>query len=311
MIRTTINNPTILNASKWRAVVRRDGSEDGSFVFAVKTTGVYCRPSCGSKRARRENVEFFDSPDDAERAGYRPCMRCDPRGASIDEKHAALITSACRMIDRAYDTPKLNILAQRVGLSPYHFHRLFKSVTGLTPRAYAMRPARAKTQSFRFAIGECSFGKVLVATSDRGICAIFLGEDRERLVRDLQREFPRVALAQADAEFNDSISQVIRFVDGTDRSLRLPLDIRGTIFQRRVWQALQKIPIGTTISYSELAKRLGAPKAVRAVAGACAANRLAIAIPCHRVVRNDGALSGYRWGVERKRKLLDREARKS
>ncbi|ESQ84099.1 hypothetical protein AEAC466_10155 [Asticcacaulis sp. AC466] len=332
----------------WDALKNRAG---GDFFYSVKTTGVYCRPSCASRLPRRENVAFYSSCDAAEAAGFRPCLRCRPRGDSRQAEQARLIAEICRFIEGAEDAPSLDQMAARAALSPHHFHRLFKSVTGLTPKAYAdahrarrvrdglsageavttalydagygsngrfyersnailgMTPTqfqRGGAGDIRFAIGQCSLGAVLVAQSEKGICAITLGDDARALAADLQDRFPRANLIGADAAFEATVAQVVGMIDG-DQTPDLPLDIRGTAFQQRVWQALRAIPPGETRSYSEVADAIGAPKAVRAVAGACAANALAVAIPCHRVVKTDGALSGYRWGVERKRALLLKE----
>ncbi|WP_425219781.1 bifunctional DNA-binding transcriptional regulator/O6-methylguanine-DNA methyltransferase Ada [Ralstonia solanacearum] len=342
---------------RWARVLARDASADGQFVYAVKTTGVYCRPSSPSRLPRPENVEFFDSPAEAEAAGYRPSRRATPDQTTARAQHAALVAAACRRIEAAMAAggpPTLEMLAQDAGLSPYHFHRLFKSVTGLTPKAYgaAHRARRLREQlgrgssvteaiydagfnassrfyeasdrvlgmtasryraggaqtTIRFAVGECSLGAILVAQSERGICAILLGEDPDALVRDLQDQFPKAELIGGDAGFEGLVAKVVGLIEAPSIGLDLPLDVRGTAFQERVWQALRAIPPGTTASYAEIAARIGAPRAVRAVAQACGANHLAVAIPCHRVVRSDGQLSGYRWGVERKRTLLEREA---
>lgn len=339
---------------RWQSIVKRDQQVDGSFVYSVKTTGVYCRPSCAARLARPENVRFHETGEDARTAGFRPCKRCKPDEASLSERHKETIAAVCRLIEAAENEPTLQEMADSAGLSTYHFHRLFKSITGLTPKAYALahrsnrmrkelergnsvteaifesgfgsssrfyektngvlgmtptdfRQGGAKVE-IRFAIGECSLGSILVAQSERGICAILLGEDPDELARDLQDRFPNANFKGGDKEFEKLVSKVVGFVETPGIGFDLPLDVRGTAFQQRVWQALRKIPAGTTVSYSELAERIGSPKAVRAVAGACAANKLAVAIPCHRVVRNDGGLSGYRWGVERKRTLLNREA---
>jgi AraC family transcriptional regulator of adaptative response/methylated-DNA-[protein]-cysteine methyltransferase len=340
---------------KWAAVERREKSADGAFVYAVRTTGVYCRPSCVSRPAQRQNVTFHTTCEEAERAGFRPCKRCRPNEAPLAEQQAALVARACRLIEEAEETPGLVQLAAAAGMSRFHFHRVFKAVTGVTPRAYAaahrarrvreeLGRSRTVTEAIygagfnsggrfyeasqeilgmtprdyrdggahaeiRFAVGECSLGSILVAATARGVCAILLGDDPETLVRDLQDRFPRADLVGADRNFEQLVARVVSFVEAPALGLDLPLDVRGTAFQQRVWQALRAVPAGQTVSYAQVAQRIGAPKAVRAVAQACGANALAVAIPCHRVVRTDGAASGYRWGVERKRALLDREAR--
>jgi AraC family transcriptional regulator of adaptative response/methylated-DNA-[protein]-cysteine methyltransferase len=338
---------------RWAAVVARDAKADGSFYYSVKTTGVYCRPSCGARLPRPENIAFHPTRADAEKAGYRPCKRCKPDQSPLAEQHASVILAACRWIEDAEEAPNLETLAAQAGMSPYHFHRVFKTVTGVTPKAYAVahRANRVRDKlsrgervtdaifdagynsnarfyeksnallgmtpsdwrrgganaEIRFAIGQCSLGAILVARSEKGVCAILLGDDPDALARDLQDQFPNARLIGGDAEFEQLVARVVGFVEAPQTGLDLPLDVRGTAFQQRVWEALRKIPAGTTASYSEIAERIGAPKAVRAVAQACASNKIAVAIPCHRVVRNDGALSGYRWGVERKRALLQRE----
>ena len=340
---------------RWAAVVARDPGADGRFYYSVATTGVYCRPSCAARLARPENVRFHATREDAEQAGFRPCRRCRPDQPSLVERKGAKVAAACRIIETSETVPALRELARRVGVSPYHFHRLFRQVTGLTPREYAaahreqrvrhelghgarvtqaifdagygsngrfyekanqvlgMTPTRYRDggadAEIRFAVGECSLGSILVAQSGRGVCAILLGDEPDALARDLQDRFPRARLIGGDARFEQLVAAVVGFVEAPGIGLNLPLDVRGTAFQKRVWQALGEIPAGETVSYCELARRVGAPKSVRAVARACGANALAVAIPCHRVVRNDGAVSGYRWGVERKRALLAKEKR--
>ncbi len=344
-------NPT--DDPRYDAIRRRDPAQDGSFVYAVRTTGVYCRPSCAARPARRENVSFHDTCAAAERAGFRPCKRCRPNEPSRQDRQAALVRAACHTIDTADDTPALAGLARAAGLSPYHFHRVFKDIAGITPKAYALARRAARLQdglgraasvteaiydagfnassrfyegagdrlgmtptayraggpgtAIRFALGECSLGAILVAATDRGVCAIIFGDDPAPLLRDLQDRFPKADLLGADPAFESTVAQVVAAVEAPGKALDLPLDIRGTAFQQRVWQALRAIPSGRTASYADIAAAIGTPAAVRAVAAACAANTLAIAIPCHRVIRADGALSGYRWGVERKAKLLSRE----
>jgi len=341
---------------RWRSVVNRDAAADGMFVYAVKSTGVYCRPSCPSRPAKPKNVTFYATWADAEAAGYRACRRCNPKGPSLSEAVAAVVAQACRRIEDAEEPPKLDALAASVGMSPFYFHRQFKAITGLTPKAYGaadrakkvraeladgktsvtsaiygagfnsnsrfyessnevlgMTPTAykqgGKDADIRFAVGQCSLGAILVARSKKGICAITLGDDPDELVRDLQDRFPNANLIGADRGFERLVAQVVGFVETPRIGLDLPLDVRGTAFQQRVWQALRGIPAGKTASYAEVARRIGKPKAVRAVAQACGANKIAVAIPCHRVVKNDGVLSGYRWGVERKRALIEKEAK--
>jgi AraC family transcriptional regulator of adaptative response/methylated-DNA-[protein]-cysteine methyltransferase len=339
---------------RWQAVKRRDLAFDGTFLFAVRTTGVYCRPSCASRPAKRENVSFFSTAAEAEKAGYRACKRCRPDQLGAPDPQMQAVKRACERIETAEEAPKLAELAASAGLSPYHFHRVFKALTGVTPKAYAaetrarraadkLRTAETVTEAIydagfnsssrfyentaarlgmtpgavrrggagaviRFAVGEASLGAVLVAATDKGVCAITLGDDPEALVRDLQDRFPRAEFKGGDAEFERTIAEVVGLVEAPAQRLDLPLDIRGTAFQQKVWAALQTIPPGKTATYKEIARAIGQPTAVRAVAQACGANPLAIAIPCHRVVRSDGDLSGYRWGVERKRELIAREA---
>jgi AraC family transcriptional regulator of adaptative response/methylated-DNA-[protein]-cysteine methyltransferase len=339
---------------RWAAVIGRDPDADGHFFYAVRSTGVYCRPSCPSRTARPENVSFHASAADAERAGFRACRRCKPDQLSLAAAQAAKVAELCRFIETAEQPPALDELARRAGLSAFHLHRVFKSVTGLTPKAYAgahrarrlqqelkrsdtvtdaiygagygsagrfyeesdqllgMTPTRFRAggadTEIRFAIGQCSLGWILVARSARGLCAIMMGDDPQALAGELQDRFPKARLIGDDAQFEQWVAQVVGLVERPRLGLDLPLDVQGTAFQRRVWQALRKIPVGKTVSYSDVARRIGAPKSVRAVAQAVAANPLAVAIPCHRVVHRDGTLSGYRWGVQRKRALLDREA---
>jgi AraC family transcriptional regulator, regulatory protein of adaptative response / methylated-DNA-[protein]-cysteine methyltransferase len=340
---------------RWISVANRDAAADGTFVYAVRTTGIYCRPSCASRTAKPKNVCFYAAPTEAEAAGYRACQRCNPGGQSHAAANAAFVAEACRLIEEAEELPKLDELAASIGMSPFYFHRQFKAITGLTPKAYGaahrakkvreelseqgrsvtsaiygagfssnsrfyersnemlgMTPTAykqgGKDAAIRFAVGECSLGAILVARSDKGICAITLDDDPEELVRDLQDRFPNANLIGGDHAFETLVAQVVGFVEAPRIGLDLPLDVRGTAFQQRVWQALREIPVGETMSYADIARRIGKPKAVRAVAQACGANPIAVAIPCHRVMKNDGALSGYRWGVERKRALLEKEA---
>jgi AraC family transcriptional regulator of adaptative response/methylated-DNA-[protein]-cysteine methyltransferase len=335
---------------RWQAVMQRDRRADGAFVYSVRTTGVYCRPSCAARRPRQENVRFHATAADAARAGFRPCRRCRPRELAANNAHTAAVAKACRLIAAADAAPDLPTLARAVAMSPSHFHRTFKALTGLTPKAYAtaqrsqrMREELARSDSvtaalygagfqssgrfyatsasvlgmkpstyqaggagatMRFAVGQCSLGAILVAATERGICSIALGDDPTWLVRELQDRFPRAQLIGGDAAFEQCVATVVAFVEQPAIGLELPLDVQGTAFQQRVWQRLCAIPCGQTRTYAAIAHDLGAPNATRAVAGACAANPLAVAIPCHRVVRTDGSLSGYRWGIERKAELL-------
>ena len=342
--------------ARWDAVRQRDSKADGQFYYSVRSTGVYCRPSCAARPALRANVAFHASCAEAEAAGFRPCLRCKPGQPPLAERQAAIVAQSCRLIEASEALPDLDTLAQAAGMSRFHFHRVFKAHTGITPKAYAaarrgervkaglalpgtvtdtlyaagfnssgrfyaatpgllgMTPGAFRAGGsgavIRFAIAACSLGALLVASTDKGVCAILLGDDADMLLRDLQDRFPQADLRGAEPDYEQTVAKVIGMVEAPALGLDLPLDVRGTAFQQRVWQALREIPAGSTVSYAELARRIGLPTGARAVAGACAANALAVAIPCHRVVRNDGALSGYRWGVERKQQLLDREAGK-
>lgn len=339
--------------ARWDAVCRRDPTAATAFVYAVRTTGIYCRPTCGSRRPLRENVEFHRCAADARAAGFRPCLRCRP-DAEHGAAAAALVTRICRLIDAADEPPTLAELARAAGMSASHFHRLFTATLGITPHAYgaARRAVRSRAllrskasvtealheagygshsafygdralglgmpasrfrrgaagETIRFAIGACWLGFVLAAATARGVCAILLGNDRARLSEELRAIYPGAVLAGPDTAFDALLAQVVRLIDAPAHPGAVPLDIRGTAFQRRVWDALLAVPPGSTVTYTELARRIGAPTSARAVGSACAANTLAVAVPCHRAVRADGGLSGYRWGVERKRALLDREA---
>ncbi|HDT0386637.1 TPA: bifunctional DNA-binding transcriptional regulator/O6-methylguanine-DNA methyltransferase Ada [Klebsiella aerogenes] len=339
---------------RWQAVCERDASADGQFVFAVLTTGVCCRPSCRSRRALRENVCFYADVEAAKAAGYRPCKRCRPDNLDPDQQRVEKVAAACRLLEQ--EAPiTLEALAQQLAVSPFHFHRIFKSVTGLTPKAWQqawrarrLREALSHGQNVTSAALAAGFpdsasyyrqanetlgmtarqfkrggediliswvccnsasGRCLVAFSERGVCAVLLGDDDKALYAQLASLFPGAQLQPGDDTFTERVAQVVAHLDNPQQAVNLPLDIRGTAFQQRVWQALRQIPAGETRSYREVAHSIGQPRAVRSVAGACAANKLAIVIPCHRVVREGGALSGYRWGSERKALLLAREAK--
>ena len=344
----------MLNAEQcWSAVAARDPQTDGRFFYAVRTSGVYCRPGCPSRLPRRENVSFYETTAAAEAAGFRPCKRCRPADGSLVDRHVAAVARACALIRASETLPRLEELAGAAGISRFHFHRVFKQITGSTPRewgkahrldrlaarldagdpiagavyaagygassrAYAAAPsglgmtpgARRRGgdgETVRYTFVSTWLGWGLVAATERGICMTALGDDRARLEAELRRRFPAARLEPADAGLNDWAERVVRYITRPAGQLDLPLDIRGTAFQAQVWRALQKIPPGRTTSYGEIAAALDRPQAVRAVARAIASNNHAVLVPCHRVVRSDGELAGYRWGVERKRALLARE----
>ena len=337
----------------WTAVVDHDASLAGTFVYSVRTTGVYCRPGCASRQPRRENVAFYETIAAAEAAGFRPCKRCRPNDASPAERHLAAIGRACDLIRSSDTLPTLAELARAAGISPYHFHRVFKQITGATPgewgkthrlsrfadhlasgekvaaavyaagfgassRAYEAAPdglgmtpgARrrgGKGETIHYTIVSTALGEALVAATGRGVCMTALGDTRAPLEADLRRRFPAAQIVEDNATLRHWAERIVAFVTQPGDQPDLPLDIRGTAFQAMVWRALQKIPPGCTSTYTEIAAALGRPRAVRAVAQACASNNLALLVPCHRVVRRDGDLAGYRWGIERKRALLERE----
>ncbi|MEL6349310.1 MAG: bifunctional DNA-binding transcriptional regulator/O6-methylguanine-DNA methyltransferase Ada [Myxococcota bacterium] len=338
---------------RWQAVIDRDHAADGAFVYAVETTGIYCRPTCPSRRPLRKNVRFHPDADAAEAAGFRPCRRCNPRRPPLLRQQADVIARLCAMIDRKGAPVRLEDLAKAAGWSPSHTHRTFKRHTGLTPLGYArasqkraledalnaadsvtdaafragftstghfhqtakallgMTPsdfrAGAAGHSVRYAFGEASLGLVLVAATQRGICSVLIGEHEGPLLEDLHRRFARAQISPATEDFSAVVKQVVALIENPAETSRLPLDIQGTAFQRKVWETLRQIPAGKTATYKQVAEAIGAPRSSRAVAQACAANKIAVAIPCHRVIRGDGGLSGYRWGIARKRTLLQRE----
>lgn len=345
---------TITDEARWQSVLKRDRDADGEFVYAVKTTGIYCRASCPSRTAKREHVSFFETTFAAREAGFRPCKRCNPDGISHEHARNDMIAAACEAIKR---DPRVTLaqLAAAAGLSTYHFHRVFKQTTGLTPKEYqrSLQTARvtaalkeadtvtaaiydagfnsssrfyedagttlgmsptafrkgAAGEEIRYAVEPCALGVILVAATTRGVCAIEFSDSAHALVARLRERFSKATLQPADAAFKSWIGRILAYIEHPRGVLDLPLNVQGTVFQRRVWKALRDIPAGETASYAEVAQKIGAPTATRAVAQACASNQLAVAIPCHRVVRSDGALSGYRWGPERKAELLKREER--
>jgi AraC family transcriptional regulator, regulatory protein of adaptative response / methylated-DNA-[protein]-cysteine methyltransferase len=337
----------------WRAVENRDAGADGSFLYGVRTTGVYCRPGCASRRPLRANTVFFETTEAARAGGFRPCKRCRPTDDSAASRHLAAVEKACALLQNSEAMPSLAELADAAGISRFHFHRVFKQITGTTPRDYArthrlgqfgerlaagqpvaeaiyasgfgsssrayeaapvglgMTPGARRRggngETIRFVTVETPLGWALVAATERGICMTALGDDRNQLASALRQRFPAAEVIAEDGGLRQWADRIVRFITAPGENLDLPLDIRGTAFQARVWRALQKIPLGKTASYTEIAAVLGQPKAVRAVAQACAANKLALIVPCHRVIRSDGDLGGYRWGVERKQSLLARE----
>lgn len=339
--------------TRWQAVVGRDASVDGTFVFGVSSTGVFCRPSCPSRRPRRENVRFFDDPVDAERAGYRACLRCRPKAADGNPQ-SALVHAICRYIEQHIeDRITLSDLGKAFRLSPFHLQRTFKAVLGVSPKAYidacrlrqvkqnlqaghnvttslyaagygsssrlyertatqlGMTPEKYRRGALaavvRYTTTASPLGRMLIAATEKGICAIQFADSDEELLQGLMREFPFAVRKRDDQAMAEWKANLARLIDGKETSASLPLDIRATAFQRRVWEFLQRIPRGETRSYSDVARKIGMPRATRAVARACATNPVAVAIPCHRVVREDGEMGGYRWGIERKEKLLEME----
>lgn len=343
---------------RWAAVRNRDARCDGKFLYGVVTTGVFCRPSCPSRRPLRKNVRFYATPDAAARDGLRPCLRCRPLAAAGDDAQAARIHAVARHIEaHAHESLPLSALAARARLSPFHFQRRFKALVGVTPKQYltACRMKRLKDglragapvtgaiydagfgsasrvyervdtrlgmtpKQYRqggagvaisYTVAETPLGLTLVAATDRGLCFVQFGVAEAELVARLEREYPGATIAPMDASarapFAEWMAALAAHLEGTRPRLDLPLDMRGTAFQMKVWSFLQRIPYGEVRSYAEVAEGIGAPQAVRAVASACAANRIAVAIPCHRVIRGDGGLGGYRWGLERKRALIDAE----
>lgn len=345
---------TMRNEAQWQQVIARDARQDGRFVFAVRTTGIYCRPSCPSRRPRRDSVEFFEDPSQAEHAGYRACLRCKPTQVSAQWQY---VQRACQVLDNAEGVMTLQQLSRRVGLSAFHLQRLFKRATGVTPREYqaARRIKQVKTElrrgadvttalyeagfsspsrlyeksdehlgmtpgayrrggagaSITYAIVASPLGRMLIAATERGLCAVRFGDSVAELERGLREEFHAAELHRDHAALDAYVQPLLRHLSGESVSVDLPLDVRATAFQMKVWEALRTIPRGETRSYAQIASQIGDPRAFRAVARACASNPVAVAVPCHRVVRSDGAASGYRWGEQRKRKLLEAERKAS
>ena len=339
---------------KWEAVAAKDSRFDGQFVFAVSSTKIYCRPSCPSRRPRREHVTFFDIPDAAEQAGFRACLRCEPRRERVVDSRVELVQRVCRLLDANQSaTVKLAELAADAGVSTFHLQRTFKRIMGISPRQYqtarrfgnfktlvregepvtqalydsgfnsssrlyehapeelGMTPATygrgGRGTNINYTIAASPLGRLLVAVTDRGVCAVRMGDTDARLEKDLRAEFPAAAIRRNDSALREPVKKILNHLTNKEPKLDLPLDIRATAFQRQVWEQLRAIPYGQTVSYGEVAKALGKPGAVRAVGRACATNPVALVIPCHRVVREDQSLGGYRWGLDRKQKLIDRE----
>ncbi|HEU4511103.1 MAG TPA: bifunctional DNA-binding transcriptional regulator/O6-methylguanine-DNA methyltransferase Ada [Pyrinomonadaceae bacterium] len=349
-------NVSLSDDQLWQAVVAKDARFDGQFVFGVSSTGVYCRPSCPSRRAHRERVKFFDLPEAAEQAGFRACLRCQPKRARVIDPQMELVQRVCRVLNSSDsdETHKLADLATHAGVSVFHLQRTFKRVMGISPRKYlaarridsfkelvrkgdsvttalydsgfnsssrlyehaaeelGMTPATysrgGRGAQISFTIVDSSMGRLLVAMTERGVCAVRMGDSDLELEKDLRAEFPEAQVERADAVLHEPVKKILNHLDNNEPRLDLPLDIRATAFQRQVWEKLREIPYGQTASYAEVAKALGKPRAVRAVGRACATNPVALVIPCHRVVREDKSLGGYRWGLERKQKLLEKEA---
>ena len=362
MLQTQSNMPAIMNNPElWNAVLSRDASRDGSFVFAVRSTGIYCRPSCPARRPRREQVSFFQLPEAAEQAGFRACRRCHPRRAPAADPQIELVRRICHAIDEQDEEPlTLKTLSTEMGVSAHHLQRTFKNVMGMTPRQYAeahrldqfkskvksgasvtdamygagygssrglyekssarlgMTPAAygrgGRGMRIIYTIAGCPLGRVLVAATERGVCSVALGDSDSDLTTSLFAEYPNASIDCRDTVISPSLnlwlSKVLDHINGKSPRIDLPLDIQATAFQWRVWEELQRIPLGSTRSYQEIARAIGKPKAVRAVASACAGYHVALVIPCHRVIRENQELGGYRWGLERKRKLLEGERRR-
>ncbi len=337
----------------WQAVKANDVRFDGAFVLGVKTTGIYCKPTCRARLPKRENVTFYDSCETAESNGFRACLRCRPKMANATDPQVESVLRACKLIDE-YEQFSLDDLSTELDLSPSHLQRTFKEIVGVSPKKYAeakqmerfkegirgggdvvtamydagygsssrlyekasenlgMTPATykkgGKGMKIEYTIADCELGKILVARTKRGICSVTFGDDAERIHENLNKEFPNAKIAEDAKNLKSTVEEILKYLAGKNKRLVLPLDLQATAFQMQVWDFLKKIPYGETRSYSEIAEQLGDRKKVRAVAQACAKNRVAVVIPCHRVIASDGKLSGYRWGVERKRALLDKEA---
>ena len=345
----------MLEEKYWQAVLTRDNRSDGTFVYGVRSTGIYCNPSCSARRPQREQVVFFPQPEAAEQAGFRACRRCRPQEATVYELQAEMVQHACRYIETHLEGPlTLDVLGKEVSVSPYHLQRVFKRIMGITPRRYAqayrlgqlkqqlkegetvttalyntgygsssrlyeqapaqlgMTPAAyrrgGKSAHIGYTIVDCPLGRLLIAATEKGICSICLGNSDADLETALFSEYPAAEIQRDGVELSQWVNTLLNHLNGQQPQLDLPIDVQATAFQWQVWEKLRAIPYGSTRSYGEIAQELGDPKAARAVARACATNPVAIVVPCHRVVREDGSLGGYRWGLERKRQLLAQES---
>jgi AraC family transcriptional regulator of adaptative response/methylated-DNA-[protein]-cysteine methyltransferase len=344
----------VLNDDRWQAVLAADAAQDGAFVYAVRSTGIYCRPSCPSRRPKRERVTFFDVPEAAEGAGFRACRRCNPKDTQARDPQLEAVRAACRYIESRDEGPvTLAELGEAVGLSPHHLQRVFTRVMGISPRAYAdarrlgrvksllkagddvtgalyeagygsssrlyeradeqlgMTPATYRRGGegvhIRYTIADSPLGRILVAATRKGICMVSLGDNDAHLEHELHHDFPTAEIARDENALGAWVKTLLRHLEGKAPHLDLPLDVRATAFQRKVWQALREIPYGEHRTYGEIAEALGIPKAARAVGRACATNPVSLIVPCHRAVGSSGDLTGYRWGVARKKELLARE----
>jgi AraC family transcriptional regulator of adaptative response/methylated-DNA-[protein]-cysteine methyltransferase len=352
-MKTTTANNYDTSTARWRAVEQRDPLAEGAFVLAVTSTGIFCRPTCPAKRPRRDRVEFYDSPLEARRAGYRACLRCKPEDEAYGRRHADAIAKASSLIRESDAMPTPEQLSRATKLSVFHFHRLFRRALGVTPRQFraqvmvekakrslrggdsvtsaiydagfssngrfyeatadrlGMKPSKVGTgganESIRFIVRRCSLGFVLVAATTKGICEVWLGDDVGSLAKRLREAYANARIASRDPIMSDLVKKVVSMVDTPDKPVKLPLDLRGTAFEMRVWNALRRIPVGKTRTYGEIAEIIGHPGAARAVGRACALNHVAVVVPCHRAIGKDKSMRGYRWGIARKRKLLDRE----
>jgi AraC family transcriptional regulator of adaptative response/methylated-DNA-[protein]-cysteine methyltransferase len=341
----------------WHAVENKDARFNGTFFFGVRTTGIYCKPSCAARTPKRQNVQFFESPQTAEKQGFRACRRCRPNCAAEKDPRAEMALNVCQLIEDGItggeENVSLEFLGEKTGMSPHHLQRTFKSILGITPKQYAtalkiksfkeqvqrgedvtgamyeagfgssralyekagdnlgMTPAayksKGKGMKISYTVVDSDLGKMLAAKTERGVCSVTFGDKEKELVESLRKEFSAAEITKDETGLSGAVSSILRLLEGKEKRFALPLDVQATAFQLQVWETLKKIPYGETRSYKEVAESIGRPTAVRAVARACATNPVALITPCHRVVRENGDLSGYRWGIERKKEILARE----